>query len=141
MKLEITIEGIPLITHSINYTRNGKEYTPASEIENERALRAAVISSLPYDFKILRGPLKINLLRFVFPPNRGTGRNELETLNNEGLAAREGKPSLIECLKSIIKAMNGTVFVNDSRICSIENFGKYSGLNPAIKIEIEEVKQ
>lgn len=140
MKVEIVIEGNPKINQSICHTKNGKQYIPGQEKENERILRAAVISRLAYDFKPFTGPVLINKLHFAFPPTFSFSDNEREQISSGSQIVKNLKPNLADCLRDIIKSLTGTLFINESQICGIIDFKKFYSSRPGIILEIEELK-
>lgn len=139
MKLSIVIEGTPRISQNIHYTRKGMKYKPETELENEKALRAGVVSSLPFDFKPLNGALRILKLHFIFLPSHSVTKEELIKISQSELIEKNSRPDITDCLASLFKAMLGTVFNNETQICGIKEVYKYYGANPGIVIEIEEI--
>jgi len=139
MKVKIEIPGIPKINAPTQYTRKGKPYTPEAEAENERGLRASVINRLPFDFKPLSGSISITRALFLFPPNCSFNEKEKNLIKQGAEIEKNLKPDLIDCLKSIIKAMAGIVFTNESQICRIIELKKCYSSSPGIKLEIEEI--
>jgi Holliday junction resolvase RusA-like endonuclease len=138
-KLSIVISGTPRINQSIHYTRKGELYKPETALENEKILRAGIISQLPFDFKPLAGPLLITRLHFVFPPSPSAAKEErLKILKGETIE-KDTKPDISDCLKSVFKAMFGTVFGSDAQISGMNDVRKCCGINPKIEIEIEEI--
>lgn len=138
MKLEITIEGIPKINRSVNYTRNGRDYKPVTEMENGNKLRAEIISRLPYDFIPFRGTVRIMKLHFVFPPATSITEEERKRLFESGAIEKTGRPDIIDCLKSIFRAILGTVFLSETQVCEITDLKKLCSLNPGIEIVVED---
>ena len=139
MKLSIVIEGIPRINQSIHYTKKGIKYKPATEIENEKLLRAGIMCNLPYEFKPLCGALKINKLFLVFPLSGVLSDEEKNQISKLGIVEKTTKPDLTDCIRSLFKAMSGVVFNSDTQICSMTDVYKYYGAKPGIEVEIEEV--
>lgn len=139
VKLEIRIPGTPRISPAINYTRKGEKYKPVTVVENENTLRAGIISNLPFNFKPLTGALNISKLHLVFPPSQSLTEKEYQRILKGSLIEKTGRPDITDCLKSLFKAMLGTVFGSETQICGLNNVRKYYGLNPVIEIVIEEL--
>lgn len=108
-------------------------------MENENILRAGIISNLPFDFKPLTGALYITRLHFVFPPPQSLTNEERRIILNGDTIEKDNRPDITDCLKSLFKAMLGTVFSSEAQICRMNDVRKYYRLNPMIEIGIEEM--
>lgn len=139
VKLSIKIPGAPRINQSIHYTKKGMIYRPGTALESENILRAGIINNLPFDFKPLTGALYITRLHFVFPPSQSLTKEEGLIISNGGTIEKNGRPDITDCLKSLFKAMLGTVFSSEAQICGMNDVHKYCGLKPKIEIMIEEI--
>jgi Holliday junction resolvase RusA-like endonuclease len=139
MKLKLVIEGTPKINKSIHYTKKGIEYKPVTSLENEKYLRASIISLLPYEFKPFCGSLRINTLHFVFAPIPSLNKEQRQVILRGGFVNKSAKPRFTDCLNDLFKAMLGTVFNSDTQICEMTDVKKYFGAKQKIEIELEEL--
>ncbi len=138
MKIEMRIEGNPRISQPIHYTRGRKEYQPAVIAENERALKAALVNRLPYNFSPFRGNVKISKLHFSFPPPYSFTSGEKERIEAGEIIEKNLRPALKECLNSLVKAMCGTIIGSETQISYIDDLRKYYSKTPCIILTIEE---
>jgi len=141
VKLNIFIEGAPKINQSIHYTRKGINYKPGALVENEKGLRAGIINSLPFEFKPLRGTIRITKLHFIFPPSAVFTTNDQRIIRNGEIITRPAKPDITDCLRGLFNAMLGTVIYRQIQICELHEVKKYFGSKPGIIIELEEINQ
>lgn len=139
MRLKFFIKIIPRAKQSFRYTRSGIRYQPQSIVNYEKNVSAQIVYQLPKDFKPFKVAVEILSIHFIFPPLKNFSKKKIEYLKNHYLP-KTTKPDLTDNLmKSVVDAMKGIVYYDDSQIWHIQDSKKYYGLEPGIKIEIEGV--
>ncbi len=141
MKLKFIIYGIPKAKQSFRFTKKGLKYKPKDIKEAERNIEMQVRKQLPSGFKVIDEPLKINKLHYIFPVPRSFSKKVHQKIEQGLIVYKQTKPDLTDNLsKTVMDALEGIVFTNDSRIISMDNVKKIYGVAPRIEIEIELLK-
>lgn len=143
--IEFKILGIPSPKQSARfYAKNFggktviKSYQKKEVVEKERNIAFEVRSQLPDGFIPYDCPLSIEVL-FVFPPLSSMNKSTKAAIENGEIIYKPTKPDLQDNLmKGLSDAMNGVVFVDDSRICKVES-QKIYGLIPRTEVIIKKL--
>lgn len=143
--IEFKILGIPSPKQSARfYAKNFggktmiKSYQKKEVVEKERNIAFEVRSQLPEGFIPYDCPLSIEVL-FVFPPLSSMNKATKSAIENGEIIYKPTKPDLQDNLmKGLSDAMNGVVFVDDSRICKVES-QKIYGLIPRTEVIIKKL--
>lgn len=131
------ILGIPKPKQSMKFTKKGFSYQPKEVVEMERNLKYDIKSQLPPDHVPYDCPLSL-AVQFVFPPPKGWSHTKMMSLRMGAKIYKDTKPDLQDNLmKGVCDAMEGIVYVNDSRICRLEPSEKIYGLTPMTIIKIQ----
>jgi Holliday junction resolvase RusA-like endonuclease len=106
--------------------------------DNERNIAYDVKSQLPLDFVPFDSPIGVKVL-FVFPPLKSFSKKKMTELEEGKTIYKDAKPDLTDNLmKGVFDAMEGIVFTNDSRICTVES-KKIFGFVPRTEITLFEL--
>lgn len=143
--MRLTILGVPQPKQSARFKSikaGNKTFIKAykdDKVEiNERNIRYDVKSQLPNGFKPFDTALAVKVL-FVFPPLKTFSTKTLEEMEAGKRIYKTTKPDLTDNLmKGLFDAMEGVVYINDSRVCKISS-AKLYGKVPRIEIEITEI--
>jgi Holliday junction resolvase RusA-like endonuclease len=115
-----------------------KSYQKEEVVQNERNIAFDVKSQLPLGFIPYDRPVGIKV-KFVFPPLSSWSKKKMAELMAGNKIYKETKPDLTDNLmKGLCDAMNGIVFIDDSRICKVES-EKIYGIVPKTEIEFYEL--
>lgn len=143
--MKLTILGIPQPKQSARFKSiraGNKTFVKAYKNEkveiNERNIKYDVKSQLPKGFKPFDSALSVKVL-FVFPPLKTFSAKTLEEMEAGKTIYKTTKPDLTDNLmKGLFDAMEGIVYINDSRVCKISS-AKIYGKVPRIIVEINEI--
>ena len=141
--VEFKILGIPTPKQSARfYAKNFggktmiKSFQKKEVVEKERNIAFDVRSQLPEGFIPYDCPLSIEVL-FVFPPLSSMNKATKLAIENGEIIYKPTKPDLQDNLmKGLSDAMNGIVFIDDSRICKVKS-QKIYGLIPRTEVIIK----
>lgn len=145
MKLHFIINGEPIAKQSFRYAiRKGKDgkdfvskYQKSDIVKAEQYIGWEVKRQLPKNFAPFDVAIGIRAL-FVFPiPNAFTKKQRAQIEANE-VIFKDTKPDFDNLQKLLLDAMQGIVYVNDSRIVKAEAVKIY-GKVPRIEVEVYEV--
>jgi Holliday junction resolvase RusA-like endonuclease len=141
MKLSFKILGIPFSKQSARFTSaNGsvRSYQPKKLIISENNVRFQILSQLSKGFKCLNEPLRITKAHFIYAPLKTFSKKVMKEIAEGAIIYKDTSPDLdSNLMKGTVDAMEGIVFINDSRICEINNVKKFYGITPRIEIDIE----
>jgi len=145
--LKLRILGIPQSKQSARF-RIAKKKTGANFImsyqkksvkDNEKNIAYDVKAQLPLDFIPFDEPIGVKVL-FVFGPLKSWKKATKLAFENNELMYKQTKPDLTDNLmKGLFDAMNGIVFIDDSRISKVESQKVY-GKVPRTEVEIYKLK-
>jgi Holliday junction resolvase RusA-like endonuclease len=143
--LKLRILGIPLSKQSARFraVKKGEKtfvmsYQKKAVKDNERNIGFDVKSQLSLDFIPYDYPIGVKVL-FVFPPLTSWSKKKKDEFESGVKIFKETKPDLTDNLmKGLFDAMNGIVFVDDSRVCKVES-EKIYGIVPRIELEIYQL--
>ncbi len=117
-----------------------KSYQKKEVVENERNIAFDIKSQLPSDFVPFDGPVSVKVT-YVFPPQSNWTKKKMAELQAGKVFYKTTKPDLTDNLnKGLFDAMNGIVFVDDSRICLNES-RKIYGLVPRTEVELVLIEE
>lgn len=144
--LEFKILGIPQAKQSARFrvVGNGKKrfvqsYQPKSVKDMERNIAFDVKSQLPVDFIPFDCPIGVEVL-FVFPPLKSWRKSVRDDFLSGKVIYKHTRPDLTDNLmKGLFDAMDGIVFVDDSRICKVSS-EKIFGEVPRTEVVIYELE-
>lgn len=140
MKLKIL--GIPKPKQSARFRsvkgKNGKTFMASyqkKEVKDREAnIKLDAISQLPKDFVPYDCPIGAKVL-YVFPLLSSFSKKKKNAIMDGEVIHKDTKPDITDNLnKGLFDALEGVVFVNDSRVCKIEA-EKIYGFTPRIEIE------
>ena len=144
--MKLTFLGIPKPKQSAKFRSvkgKGKTYITSyqkKEVKDaERNIAFDAKSQLPEGFIPYNKPIGVNIL-YVFPPLSSFSKKKLNALKQGEVMYKDTKPDLTDNLnKGLFDALEGIVYVNDSRICKIGNAEKVYGLVPRTEVEFYEL--
>lgn len=132
---ELDIQAIP--KQSVRQGR-GVFYQDTKYLKYSRAIVKEVKNSLPDDFEILDGYLKVTVV-YVFSPLKGMSKKDKEYLENGGYIYKNTRPDVTDNLnKGLFDALQEVVYVDDSRISEI-TASKVFGKKAKIILKIEQL--
>ena len=132
---ELDIQAIP--KQSVRQGR-GVFYQDIKYLKYSRAIVKEVKNSLPDDFEILDGYLKVTVV-YVFSPLKGMSKKDKEYLENGGYIYKNTRPDVTDNLnKGLFDALQEVVYVDDSRISEI-TASKVFGKKAKIILKIEQL--
>lgn len=136
MKFSVNIK--PRAKERPRFVRRGNyvsTYTSKSTIEYEKTVRNAFLKQCvgQYD-KEYMGTVKVSIWVFFEPPKSISKKKRIELLESPHLK----KPDSDNIAKSILDALNGTAWKDDSQVSDID-VHKYYGEEDKIIVEIEYV--
>ncbi len=106
--------------------------------EKERNIQFDVNQQLPKGFIPYDCALEVGV-SFVFAPTSSFSKNKLKQLDSGVKLYKKTKPDLTDNLmKALFDAMEGIVYVNDSRICKVKS-EKIYGRIPMITVVIKPI--
>ena len=125
--LEFKILGIPTSKQSARFYATqikGKttvrSYQKASVKQAQQNIREDVLSQLPEGHVPYDEPLEV-IVTFVFPIPASLKKSEKKFIEEGGIVYKPTKPDIVDNLmKGLFDAMNGIVFIDDSRICKAQ---------------------
>ncbi len=137
-ELNLIILGTPKPKQSARFYAKGNKifsFQKKEIVENERNIAFDVKSQLPKDFKPFDEPISIEVL-FVFPIKETCKKSERNFIEQGGYVYKDTKPDLHDNLmKGLFDALEGIVYVNDSRICMVKS-AKIYGTQPRIELKV-----
>lgn len=140
-KIKLIIKGVPSAKQSTRAAILGKKlrlYQPAKVKLKEENIKLQVLNQLPKDFMMFQCEVHILKCHFIFPIPKSFSKKKINQVKEGKVIYKNTKPDLTDNLsKGLIDAMEGIIFVNDSRIVSMNNYKKYYGVIPRIEIELE----
>lgn len=143
--LYLEIKGIPQPKQSFRYrtvNTGGKSFAQAYQTKEVKAtaadVRTQVLEQLEEGFIPFDCPLSMRA-KFVFPFTKSFSKKKLKEAAEGKIFYKDTKPDITDNLmKGLCDAMEGIVFINDSRICKV-NSEKIYGNVPRIEILLTEL--
>jgi len=140
MKFEIL--GIPKPKQSARFfVMNGRVASHQSKEvkDNEADVRTQVMNQLPKGFIPYDEPLMVDV-SFQFPPPKSFSKKKLKQIEDGEIIFKDTKPDLTDNLmKGLFDALEGILFINDSRICKVAS-EKFYSFTPKTILEIRPIK-
>ena len=140
--MNLIILGEPKPKQSFRFAIRGNDekkfvakYQPKEVVHHQRTLGWTIQMQLPKGFIPLDEPLKVEVL-FVFSPPAAWSKKKMEELTSGKVIYKDTKPDLDNLEKALWDAMEGIVFINDSRIVK-KSIKKVYGVQPRTEIKIE----
>ena len=141
--IEFKILGIPAPKQSARFYGKNiggkimiKSYQKTEVVQKEMSIASEVRSQLPEGFIPFDCPVSMEVL-FVFPPLSSMKKATKSAIENGEIIYKPTKPDLQDNLmKGLCDAMNGVVFIDDSRICKVES-QKIYGTIPRTEVIIK----
>jgi Holliday junction resolvase RusA-like endonuclease len=116
-----------------------QHYKSAKVKTMENNIQAQAIAQLPKDFAPFDEPIGIKA-KFVFPPLKSFPKYKLERIEGGIRMYKDTKPDLTDNLmKGLCDALEGILYVNDSRICKVET-EKVFGRVPRTEVEVYSIQ-
>ena len=124
-------KGRPRVTVRGGY---GHAYTPKRTREYEEAVRQEFFLAGGI---LLEGPVRATVIAFYPIPKHAHGdkRADMEA----GKILPERKPDLDNIVKTILDALNGTAFRDDSSVVEIWSWKRYTASEGYVKVMLEEM--
>lgn len=126
MKVYFKILGIPKPKQSFRmgvnkHTGNIMKYQSKKVTDEHNNIKFDIMSQLPAGFVPLDCPLAMRCI-FVFPLPKTTTKKKREFMAAGNILYKDTRPDLQDNLtKGVADAMEGVVFINDSRIAQVES--------------------
>ena len=131
--IEFTVEGRPVGKARPRVTRNGT-YTPKKTKDYEDLVKWSCRSK--YKGEPLKGPLRIEIVFYMYIPKNTSKARIKKKLNDERLPTK--KPDFDNLTKSITDAINGIAYEDDSQIVEAHIYKKF-GKEPRAEVRITEM--
>ena len=141
--ITLQFDGEPKAVQSCRFAHVGgfmRKYQPKTTTEWKGYIRLATQSQVPDGWTPIDGPIAIMRALFVFSPPKSLKKADRTAIECGACLPKFTKPDLTDNLfKGLIDAMAGLVFVDDSRICKLDNVSKVYGNKPGITITFQEM--
>jgi len=142
LKLKFKFIGEPKAIQSARFASIGghmRSYQPKENKDWKSWIRVQAMNQLPSGWVATDEPVTVERLLFVFSPLKSHYSKKLlrEHLKIGGMILKDKKPDLSDNLaKGMMDALEGIVFVNDSRIWRIKESAKVYGESPRIELTL-----
>lgn len=137
-ELNLVILGTPKPKQSARFYAKGNKifsFQKKEVVENERNIAFDVKAQLPKDFKPFDEAICVEVV-FVFPIKETMKKKEKDAIAAGEYFYKDTKPDLHDNLcKGLFDALEGIVYVNDSRICMVKS-AKIYGTQPRIELKV-----
>tara|TARA_R110000787_G_scaffold48723_7_gene117146 strand:+ start:131 stop:565 length:435 start_codon:yes stop_codon:yes gene_type:complete len=127
MSVHFIVPGQPVAKARARSTRSGRHYTPEKTVNFEKHVAycaTGALAGLPKEKKKFDGPVQVRIECFMTIPASWSKKKKAQALSGDLLPVV--KPDLDNIAKSCLDAINGLVFVDDSQVCELSMFKKYS---------------
>jgi Holliday junction resolvase RusA-like endonuclease len=137
---------LPYARPRVSRKLNGKLYNPRSSyIKQLRALIKQTLEEKYPDFNISEGEIQIEATFYIASPKYITNSKLKSELAGECLLNPITRPDLDNLLKSVLDAMNGLIYKDDSQIAKLTAYKHYSEANddakPGIQLIVKYIEQ
>lgn len=120
----------PVAKERPRFTKTGHTYTPKKTVQFERQIRTLAQHQMwQYKRQPFSDAVTVSLHFFIKPPKNKKSNREYPTT----------RPDIDNLIKSILDALNGILWDDDSRICKITAEKKYS-LSPVIHVTAQQLE-
>ena len=123
-ELTLRILGKPVPKQSFRYTKSGGKYPNPEAREEQRNVRAQIVSQLPEGFVPFSGPVEVNII-YTFPAPQNTKKMLKELVESGRGYIKHKAPDCENLLKLTNDAMEGVVFLNDAQVFHVSITKKY----------------
>jgi Holliday junction resolvase RusA-like endonuclease len=145
--LQLYFPGEPKAIQSVRFVRRGEgddqfvaTYQPKKNIEWKNYIRLTGNRQLPSGFRVIRGPVKVDVV-FLFPVPKSWPQYKRREMENGYIFYKTTRPDLNDNLmKGLIDALTELVWLDDSQIVRVTS-EKIYGTEPGIKIKIYELPE
>ena len=132
MTVTLTIPGEPVAKGRPRMTRTGHVYTPSKtrlyEAHIQDLWKAKSVATLPTG-----QPIRVSIAAFFAVPKSASKKQKMAL---DG-APHIKKPDLDNVAKSVLDALNGLAFDDDSRICLLRVTKQYTLDDPRVELTLE----
>ena len=136
--MKFTVYGKPVAKGRPRFSNRGgfvRSYTPEATINYENLVKLSFIEQVE-DKKKLEGMVFANIIAY-FPIPKSTSKKNAELMRN-GYIRHTKKCDCDNLAKSILDALNGIAYDDDSQICSL-HVEKYYGDTPRVEVILKEM--
>lgn len=112
---ELFIPGVPVAKARPRVMRNGYAYTPKKTEDAEKTIRAAW--NRKYGEETLRGPLKVSITFFYKAPKSWPKWKQRQVERYQ--LPKVSKPDTDNLAKTVLDALNGVAYKDDSAVCEM----------------------
>lgn len=135
MRVDFTVNGKPKGKARPRFNiKTKKTYTPNDTVKYEKSVKEAYKKK--YDNLQLEGPIKADIVG-IFPiPESTNKKNKFAMIN--GKIRYTKKIDADNLAKSVLDALNGVAYKDDSQIYSLNVIKKY-GIDPRVDVSLTEV--
>lgn len=131
---QLTIDGVPVAKGRPRLGRYGT-YTPKKTQEYEEYVKMCWVAKYGA-IQPAEQPLEVNIVFYLPIPKSYSKKQRAEILN--GRLKHTKKPDIDNLIKSVLDALNGLAYVDDSKIIKAAAEKQYSE-KPRTEIQISEV--
>lgn len=115
----------PRAKQSYRTTKTGVSYQPKSVTNYAKAISLMARQQLAESHKLLDGEIRVQIeFRFALP--KSAPRHDQLAISKGHILHKTTKPDLDNLAKAVLDALNGIVWVDDARICSLILTKSYS---------------
>ncbi|MCF3107282.1 RusA family crossover junction endodeoxyribonuclease [Niabella sp. CC-SYL272] len=112
-------------------------YQKKEVVNREMTIAAVVQHKLPKGFQPYDCPVRLDI-DFIFPMPNAMPKKLRQVVMEGGAVYKDTKPDNDNCTKGVMDAVQGILFVNDSRV-AILNTRKYYGPIPKTIINVTKI--
>lgn len=131
---QLTIDGVPVAKGRPRFSRYGA-YTPKKTQEYEEYVKMCWLAKYG-SIQLSEQPLEMNIVFYLPIPKSINKKQRAEMLN--GKIKHTKKPDIDNLIKSVLDALNGIAYSDDSKIIKVAAEKQYSE-KPRTEIQISEV--
>ena len=138
-EMHLIIQGNPIGKGRPRVTTRGgfaRAYTPRRTADYESSIVTAYKQQIPSNYK-LEGPIKANIKAYFKLPNSTTKKDKALMLSN--IIKHTHKPDIDNIEKSILDALNGLAYEDDSQIVKLSAEKFYSEY-PRLELYMKEYR-
>ena len=136
--IELTVPGEPMGKQRPRWSRYGSDprqpHTPTKTKNYEVYIKELFVQKYP-GFEPMNKPLKLLLAAYLTIPKSKS--KKIKDLMGADVLRPTKAPDLDNCLKIVMDALQGLVFINDAQVTSIRAIKRWSHV-PRIEIEIRD---
>lgn len=133
---QLTIDGVPVAKGRPRLGRYGT-YTPKKTQEYEKYVKMCWVAKYG-SIQPSEQPLEMNIVFYMPIPKSYSKKQRAEILN--GRLKHTKKPDIDNLIKSVLDALNGLAYADDSKIIKVAAEKQYSE-KPKTELSIKEVSE